>query len=101
MARIKGSQQNWVRQQLLAGKRLNHASLIRDCGGKAGWRLGLLARRRRDWRGRPAIPPRPERRGLSRRSLMSRQDLPAPVDREALIERVYALQIHVPGVARH
>ena len=42
MPRIKGTQRDWVRQQLLAGKRLTHTSLISNCGGKAGWRLGAV-----------------------------------------------------------
>ena len=38
--RIDGTQKEHGKAQLLAGKRLNHADLIQDCGGKAGWRLG-------------------------------------------------------------
>lgn len=41
-ARFECSQQEWVKQQLFAGKRLNHLNLIADCGGRAGWRLGAV-----------------------------------------------------------
>lgn len=40
--RIEGTQRNWVKQMLLAGKRLNHLTLIKDCGVKGGWRLGAV-----------------------------------------------------------
>lgn len=40
--RIEGTQRDWVKQRLLAGKRLNHLTLIADCGGRAGWRLGAV-----------------------------------------------------------
>ena len=34
--RFEGTQRDWVKQRLLAGNRLNHLNLIKDCGGKAG-----------------------------------------------------------------
>ena len=35
-----GSQRQWVANQLLAGKPINHADLIKQCHGFGGWRLG-------------------------------------------------------------
>mgnify|MGYP003376683788 CR=1 FL=1 len=43
--RLEGTQTEHVRALLMAGKRLNHVNLIRDCGGKAGWRLGAAIHR--------------------------------------------------------
>lgn len=40
--RIEGTQREWVKSLLLSGKRLNHLTLINDCGVKAGWRLGAV-----------------------------------------------------------
>lgn len=40
--RIDRTQREWVKQLLLSGKKLNHLTLIADCGGKAGWRLGAV-----------------------------------------------------------
>lgn len=40
--RIDRTQREWVKQLLLSGKKLNHLTLISDCGGKAGWRLGAV-----------------------------------------------------------
>ena len=40
--RIDRTQRERVKQKLLAGERLNHLTLIADCGGKAGWRLGAV-----------------------------------------------------------
>lgn len=40
--RFEGTQRDWVKQRLLAGHRLNHLNLIKDCGGRAGWRLGAV-----------------------------------------------------------
>lgn len=40
--RFEGTQKAHVKALLLAGKRLNHSTLIRDCGVKGGWRLGAV-----------------------------------------------------------
>lgn len=40
--RIEGTQRDWVKRLLLSGKRLNHLTLIKDCGVKGGWRLGAV-----------------------------------------------------------
>ena len=39
------TQTDYVRAELEAGKRLNHVTLFRDCGGKSGWRLGAAIHR--------------------------------------------------------
>ena len=35
-----GSQKQWVTSQLLGGNSINHLSLINECRGFGGWRLG-------------------------------------------------------------
>lgn len=40
--RFEGTQKAHVKALLLAGKRLNHSTLIKDCGVKGGWRLGAV-----------------------------------------------------------
>ena len=65
--RLEGTQTEHVRALLLAGKRLNHVSLIRDCGGKAGWRLGAAIHRLATDKKEPLVIRR-EYAGRSRRA---------------------------------
>lgn len=37
--RLDGTQGEWVKRQLLAGKPITHADLIQVCGGRGGHRL--------------------------------------------------------------
>lgn len=42
MRRFNGTQQAWVKAQLISGRSLTHPDLIEICGGCGGWRLGAI-----------------------------------------------------------
>ena len=63
MRRLEGTQGEWVRRRLLAGKTLAHLDLVEACGGRGGWRLAAyVCQLRRDgWpiESRPMPAPGP------------------------------------------
>ena len=40
--RLEGTQRQWVKRQLLDGRRLAHQDLMKACGGRGGWRLAAV-----------------------------------------------------------
>lgn len=64
MARLNGTQDAWVKRQLLSGVALSHPDLITACNGRGGWRLGAVIHklRREGWpiEARPMPNPGPD-----------------------------------------
>ncbi|MDS4040826.1 MAG: hypothetical protein RKP20_06580 [Candidatus Competibacter sp.] len=58
---LDGTQGEWVKRQLLAGKAIAHPDLVKVCGGRGGWRLGAhIHRLRRDgWPIESRLMPNP------------------------------------------
>lgn len=44
---LECTQSEWVRRQLLDGRRLAHPDLVQACGGRGGWRLAALVHKLR------------------------------------------------------